>query len=289
MRLARAFFALLAALANLAACSGKSADPQGPAVVNPGSTLTFTPSAVYANRFASVCGVPSPPPYGPGDVFSQLAVGAGSPGPLTGFGVDMEQAVAPGTTYDLIPVAPVSVQNPNGTDRSQNALASDGVLSFQFQWSPSNPGEIRSEPPRPRHRHHHRLSVGRRRADDGPLRPPLHRPADPRRHHLGRHATGRGGLRRRVNLALRPAGVARVSERSAPSTPRASPCSPARAGFSPAFTEESFPGPRSPRRHSGALGSSPCLESRPSRRRSAIRTIVGSSITLGFIPCPRAA
>lgn len=146
MRSARDFFALLAALANLAACSGRGADPQGPAVVNPGSTLTFTPSAVYANRFASVCGVPSPPPYGPGNVFSQLAVGAGSPGPLTGFGVDMEQAVAPGTTYDLIPVAPVSVQNPNGTDRSQNALASDGVLSFQFQWSPSNPGEIDPNP-----------------------------------------------------------------------------------------------------------------------------------------------
>jgi hypothetical protein len=143
--MARISLAALAALCCLAAaCSSGSSSPP-PVVVNPGSTLTFSPTTIYAWRVPAACGVANPP-YGPGDIYSLQAVGAQVQGPRTGFAVMMPQAVAAGTSYDLVPAAVVTIQNPQSISRTQNASPPDGALYFQFSWSEADLGEIDPNP-----------------------------------------------------------------------------------------------------------------------------------------------
>lgn len=131
----------------LVACGGATSGgpggggPTPPVVVNPGSTLTFTPSTVDAARFASQCGVTGVPPYTDADLFSLDAVGAQNPVPRTLINVAMSRHVAVGSPYSIVLDAPSVNTGTNGSNQGQGGSSADGVLRFSMSWG-ANAAEI---------------------------------------------------------------------------------------------------------------------------------------------------
>jgi hypothetical protein len=143
----RASFAFV--LLALAACAAKTGGPVEPIVINPGSTLGFTPSQVTASRSADACNNPNPPYDISRDGFTLGAIGRQAQGPLTAISLAFESTSNPvqvGQGFDLALDAPISAQNPGGDYRVQNATSPGNVLSFQFQWGAATPAEIDGNP-----------------------------------------------------------------------------------------------------------------------------------------------
>lgn len=124
--------AVCALIASLVACSAKQGDSgpppsSGPFVLNPGSTLAFSPSGVWAYRFAYPCGV-ADPPYDNRDIFGLQAGGD----PDAGFFIYMPPTVTVGIAYAIELGAPSP--DPPASQGGQYGTSADGTVQFDYHW-----------------------------------------------------------------------------------------------------------------------------------------------------------
>jgi hypothetical protein len=128
------------------ACGGQSPLPK-PSTLGPDDTVGFTPSSVTALRFASACGVASPP-FQNGDIFSLSVLGSKAKTPYDALTVDITSP-SPAVVGQRLSLT-VNPYNPNGLCGGpfggpmtcyggQNANA--GTLTFAYSQG-ANPSEI---------------------------------------------------------------------------------------------------------------------------------------------------
>jgi hypothetical protein len=127
-----AFFFLASFFALLVAC-GSSSTTTPASVVNPGSTLSFTPSQVTAVRLPAGCGVMNPP-YTDNDVFELSVAGSTAQKPPTDLFLALERTVTVGSPLSLAPMAVQTNPGPPASARMQTAATPDGVATFSFSW-----------------------------------------------------------------------------------------------------------------------------------------------------------
>jgi hypothetical protein len=129
----------------LTACGATSGGPSPPSVVNPGSTVSFSPSEVDAQRFAGTCLVGGVPPYSDADLFAMYAVGAQDPVPRTLIEVVTKRAVAVGSPYALVVSSAYVATGSAGATQAQSASSADGLVQLSFGWG-ANAAEIDPSP-----------------------------------------------------------------------------------------------------------------------------------------------
>ena len=119
-------------LALAVACGGSSTTTPS-SVVNAGSTLSFTPSEVDAERYPSGCGVVNPP-YTDADLFSLDIVGAKTKAPYTLLSFSLLRTVTVGSPYTLSPMPVSGTPGSLSDEGTQSADSSDGALQVSFSW-----------------------------------------------------------------------------------------------------------------------------------------------------------